>query len=92
MIHHTQVAEIDVLEIIRKPYFVKTSLLNEKILYSETQSNEIQVIVITTQKKCIMSSDNSVPTSLKFIFGGLSGAGAACCVQPIDLVKKRMQV
>ena len=39
-----------------------------------------------------MSTDNSVPTSLKFIFGGLSGAGAACCVQPIDLVKKRMQV
>jgi len=33
-----------------------------------------------------------VPTPLKFAFGGLSGCGAACCVQPMDLVKNRMQV
>ena len=46
--HYIQVAEIDVIEIIRKHYFVKTSLLNEKFIASETQSNEIQVIVITT--------------------------------------------
>ena len=46
--HDIQVAEIDVIEIIRKHYFVKTSLLNEKFIASETQSNEIQVIVITT--------------------------------------------
>ena len=44
--HYIQVAEIDVIEIIRKHYFVKTSLLNEKFIASETQSNEIQVIVI----------------------------------------------
>ena len=46
--HYIQVAEIDVIEIIRKHYFVKTSLLNEKFIASETQSNEIQVIFITT--------------------------------------------
>ena len=39
-----------------------------------------------------MSNDKPVPMSLKFAFGGLSGAGAAFCVQPMDLVKNRMQV
>jgi len=39
-----------------------------------------------------MSEQKSVPMGLKFAFGGLSGAGAACCVQPMDLVKNRMQV
>ena len=33
-----------------------------------------------------------VPTAFKFGFGGLSGCGAACVVQPMDLVKNRMQV
>ena len=40
----------------------------------------------------IMSDQKSVPMGLKFAFGGLSGAGAAFCVQPMDLVKNRMQV
>jgi len=40
-----------------------------------------------------MSKDTkTVPTALKFAFGGLSGCGAACVVQPMDLVKNRMQV
>ena len=39
-----------------------------------------------------MSDQKSVPMALKFAFGGLSGAGAACVVQPMDLVKNRMQV
>ena len=30
--------------------------------------------------------------SVKFLFGGLSGMGATCFVQPLDLVKTRMQV
>ena len=40
----------------------------------------------------VMSDQKSVPMGLKFAFGGLSGAGAAFCVQPMDLVKNRMQV
>ena len=36
--------------------------------------------------------EKEVPTVLKFVFGGLSGCGAACFVQPMDLVKNRMQV
>ena len=36
--------------------------------------------------------EKEVPTALKFVFGGLSGCGAACFVQPMDLVKNRMQV
>jgi len=39
-----------------------------------------------------MTSEKPVPTALKFVFGGLSGCGAAACVQPMDLVKNRMQV
>ena len=36
--------------------------------------------------------EKEVPIALKFAFGGLSGCGAACVVQPMDLVKNRMQV
>lgn len=43
-----------------------------------------------------MSSENSkqimVPNSVKFLFGGISGIGATCVVQPLDLVKNRMQL
>merc|ERR1719262_15599 len=37
-------------------------------------------------------TDVQVPMGLKFAFGGLSGCGAAMVVQPMDLVKNRMQV
>jgi len=34
----------------------------------------------------------TIPNSIKFLFGGLSGMGATCVVQPLDLVKNRMQL
>ncbi|KAK3509426.1 hypothetical protein QTP70_034185 [Hemibagrus guttatus] len=34
----------------------------------------------------------SSPKSIKFLFGGLSGMGATVFVQPLDLVKNRMQL
>lgn len=34
----------------------------------------------------------TVPNSVKFLFGGLAGMGATCVVQPLDLVKNRMQI
>lgn len=34
----------------------------------------------------------TVPNAVKFLFGGLSGMGATCVVQPLDLVKNRMQL
>ena len=33
-----------------------------------------------------------MPNYVKFIFGGLSGMGATMFVQPLDLVKNRMQL
>ncbi|KAB7502285.1 Mitochondrial 2-oxoglutarate/malate carrier protein [Armadillidium nasatum] len=33
-----------------------------------------------------------IPNLVKFAFGGLAGMGATCFVQPLDLVKNRMQV
>lgn len=44
-----------------------------------------------------MSKENNkqqvmVPNSIKFLFGGLSGMGATCVVQPLDLIKNRMQL
>lgn len=32
------------------------------------------------------------PKSVKFLFGGLAGMGATVFVQPLDLVKNRMQL
>ncbi|XP_076057659.1 mitochondrial 2-oxoglutarate/malate carrier protein-like [Oratosquilla oratoria] len=34
----------------------------------------------------------TIPNGVKFLFGGLSGMAATCFVQPLDLVKNRMQV
>ncbi|XP_023717148.1 mitochondrial 2-oxoglutarate/malate carrier protein [Cryptotermes secundus] len=34
----------------------------------------------------------TIPNSVKFLFGGLAGMGATCVVQPLDLVKNRMQL
>jgi len=41
-----------------------------------------------------MSSTNTkdIPSSVKFLFGGLSGCMATCIVQPVDLIKTRMQL
>lgn len=33
-----------------------------------------------------------IPNYLKFVFGGLAGMGATCFVQPLDLLKNRMQL
>lgn len=34
----------------------------------------------------------SIPKPIKFLFGGTAGMAATCFVQPLDLVKTRMQV
>jgi solute carrier family 25 (mitochondrial oxoglutarate transporter), member 11 len=41
---------------------------------------------MTTEQKKVISKP------LSFLFGGLSGIGATCIVQPIDLIKTRMQL
>lgn len=38
------------------------------------------------------SEKKTIPNAVKFLFGGLSGMGATCFVQPLDLVKNRMQL
>ncbi|XP_055386763.1 mitochondrial 2-oxoglutarate/malate carrier protein [Condylostylus longicornis] len=39
-----------------------------------------------------MTETKKTPTALRFVFSGLSGMGATCIVQPLDLVKTRMQI
>lgn len=39
-----------------------------------------------------MSSEKTVPNSIKFLFGGTAGMAATCFVQPLDLIKNRMQL
>lgn len=39
-----------------------------------------------------MGEQATIPNGIKFLFGGLSGMAATCFVQPLDLVKTRMQV
>jgi len=34
----------------------------------------------------------TIPNPVKFAFGGLAGCGATCFVQPLDLIKNRMQM
>ncbi|KAF7418679.1 hypothetical protein HZH68_001332 [Vespula germanica] len=39
-----------------------------------------------------MSEEKPIPNSVKFAIGGLSGMGATVFVQPLDLIKNRMQL
>ncbi|KAJ2940397.1 hypothetical protein O0L34_g76 [Tuta absoluta] len=39
-----------------------------------------------------MSGERYIPNALKFAFGGVSGMAATCFVQPLDLIKTRMQL
>ncbi|XP_066599260.1 mitochondrial 2-oxoglutarate/malate carrier protein-like [Prorops nasuta] len=39
-----------------------------------------------------MSGQTSVPNGIKFFIGGVSGMAATCFVQPLDLIKNRMQL
>lgn len=40
-----------------------------------------------------MSKDEKpIPKGIRFVLGGMSGCGATCIIQPLDLVKTRMQV
>lgn len=39
-----------------------------------------------------MSDQGTIPKPFKFLFGAGAGMGATCFVQPLDLVKNRMQV
>ncbi|XP_031832396.1 mitochondrial 2-oxoglutarate/malate carrier protein [Nomia melanderi] len=39
-----------------------------------------------------MSNQKTVPNSIKFLFGGTAGMAATCFVQPLDLIKNRMQL
>lgn len=39
-----------------------------------------------------MATDSKKPAYIKYLFGGLSGMGATTFVQPLDLVKNRMQL
>ncbi|XP_003695095.1 mitochondrial 2-oxoglutarate/malate carrier protein [Apis florea] len=39
-----------------------------------------------------MSNQKSVSTSINFLFGGTAGMAATCVVQPLDLIKNRMQL
>ncbi|GMR50357.1 hypothetical protein PMAYCL1PPCAC_20552, partial [Pristionchus mayeri] len=40
----------------------------------------------------VMSDTKSVPNAVKFLFGGTAGMGSTLVVQPLDLVKNRMQL
>ncbi|CAG9788909.1 unnamed protein product [Diatraea saccharalis] len=40
----------------------------------------------------VPAKERTIPNGLKFVFGGLAGMGATCFVQPLDLIKTRMQL
>nr|CAD2198712.1 unnamed protein product [Meloidogyne enterolobii] len=46
----------------------------------------------TTKSQNVSNSQFKTPGYIKFLFGGLSGMGATLFVQPLDLVKNRMQL
>lgn len=45
-----------------------------------------------TQTVVAPPKERYVPNGLKFAFGGLAGMAATCVVQPLDLIKTRMQL
>lgn len=47
---------------------------------------------IVNMAKALPPKERYVPNALKFAFGGMSGMAATCVVQPLDLIKTRMQL
>lgn len=48
-------------------------------------------VVVTTNRNQ-STRRSTIPKSVNFLFGGLSGMGATSITQPLDLVKNRMQM
>ncbi|XP_052755096.1 mitochondrial 2-oxoglutarate/malate carrier protein [Galleria mellonella] len=44
------------------------------------------------QTSSVPAKERYIPNALKFAFGGLAGMSATCVVQPLDLIKTRMQL
>ncbi|OWR53948.1 mitochondrial 2-oxoglutarate/malate carrier protein-like [Danaus plexippus] len=44
------------------------------------------------QQVAVPPKERYIPNGLKFAFGGLAGMAATCVVQPLDLIKTRMQL
>ncbi|XP_022116036.1 mitochondrial 2-oxoglutarate/malate carrier protein [Pieris rapae] len=44
------------------------------------------------QKEAAPAKERYIPNGLKFAFGGFAGMAATCVVQPLDLIKTRMQL
>ena len=53
--------------------------------------NQIRAIYQDFREK-VFDFEKKVPSALKFVFGAVAGCGAATAVQPMNLVKNRMQV
>ena len=57
--------------------------------YSAKPRSELSVTIL---EKKFSTLRKKVPSALKFVFGAVAGCGAATAVQPMNLVKNRMQV
>lgn len=57
-----------------------------------TFRNEPSQVVQEETNNSTPAKPKTVPNSVKFLLGGLSGMSATCVVQPLDLVKNRMQL
>ncbi|XP_067617766.1 mitochondrial 2-oxoglutarate/malate carrier protein [Eurosta solidaginis] len=53
------------------------------------QSDQNKSVVVAIKP---VAAAAQIPNGLKFLFGGLAGMGATMIVQPLDLVKTRMQI
>ena len=61
-----------------------------KIQFKLSQLILIHVQSFRKNKKAM--GEATIPKPVKFLFGGSAGMAATCFVQPLDLVKTRMQV
>jgi len=66
------------------------------VLYINSRGKRSIDIYIVAHQNTNMASTNTpkpaIPSYMKFVFGGSAGMFATCFVQPLDLVKNRMQV
>ncbi|XP_059084516.1 mitochondrial 2-oxoglutarate/malate carrier protein-like isoform X2 [Tigriopus californicus] len=74
--------------------FPTGATIHARIGHTSRSNTEVTPNVMSRQTKDAPapSAPATIPKAMKFFFGGTAGMGATCFVQPLDLVKNRMQI
>lgn len=96
---HTEAVDLLELEQGARDVFLRRSPLSAlrsplSVLHLGGNADGVLAMLAAAMSKPIASEPKPVPIpkALQFVFGGAAGMAATCVVQPVDLIKTRMQL